>query len=241
MFESSRQLLEIYFFRLYGRRPGVRAVHLLQDARAHLRRLQWTYDQICRSQSERTPQPGRVLPCRREEQNNIFLFHDGAPPEANPLADRYYVPAQDEDQLFLLLQSFYLTAHRIQDLISDGSSVLPGVTKFKSRGIVIARNHLIEHTDAKGGVPIYSFLTGPAGPRLRPLQWTTHEPGSEDPGLWENASEFQSDLNRSLENGISNVAPGPAFRADALRRASPSWLKHGRARRRPRSRRSCAS
>src|SRR5205823_5353331 len=111
MFESSRQLFEIYFFRLVQRGAGAPAVHLSQDIRAHLRRLYWIHEQACALNRKLLPQ-AITYTADGSSQSNILLFLDNGVPEKNPLRIAT-LPPQDEDQLLVFVESFYHTAHRV--------------------------------------------------------------------------------------------------------------------------------
>lgn len=111
------------------------------------------------------------------------------------------------DEVRLLLEAFYYSAHRIRDILQDGREDLRGVGKFEAVGVRNARNHLIEHPGGPNGVLVFSIATGgPVGPQLKPLRWSLDQPGTMDDGLQKNASEFEAALNTVLKKAISACA-----------------------------------
>lgn len=201
MFENSRKFLETYFFK--AKKSGAltdRTTHVLLELRGRLRQLQYSYKKI-RGLSDN-------LLAEQELTNpgttHILVYVEQGDPEESP--DRIAkISPLPQDELIVLLESFYYSAHRCVDLVNDHRKHLPGLGRVKAKGIVDARNHLIEHTNKKNGNPVFSFQTGPSGPRLRALSWSKFDSSSNDPGLWANADEFQDKIEASLRGGIEHL------------------------------------
>lgn len=203
MFKNTRILIEQYFFHLYSKKQSTkRAEHLLQEIRGRLRQLQSLYTRIENLVAVVAPDI-RTVNEKGQGKTIIHMFSDSTPPEKDPLR-LATLKSKPHDDLRCDVEYFYYCAHRIQDIISDSKNDLPGLIRFKAKGVTMVRNNLVEHPARKNGVIVYSYIVGLSGPKLRPLRWSLDEPGAKDPGLWVNAAEFEKLLNESLEAGISN-------------------------------------
>ncbi len=204
MFNKTRILVEQYFFHLYSKEHCTkRAEHLLQEIRGRLRQLQSLYSRIENLVTVVAPDI-RTVDETGKATTNIHIFSDTLPPEKNPLR-LASIKSEPHDDLHCDVEYFYYCAHRIQDIISDSKNDLPGLIRFKTKGVTIVRNNLVEHPAKKNGVIVYSYQVGPSGPKLRSLRWSLDKPGIQDPRVWENTAEFERLLNESLEAGITHL------------------------------------
>ena len=174
---------------------------MLQELRGRLRQLEHSHKTISTISSEILPAPSMYG--SGGKTNQILVFRENAPAEEDPNRISS-LPIQNQDLLIVFLEQFYASSHRAMDLINDSLGELPGLTKVRAKGITLVRNHLIEHTRKKGGQPVYAYSLSVSGPRLRPVSWSKNEPASKDEGLWSNADEFESSLNKSFKAGIEH-------------------------------------
>lgn len=195
MFAPCRSELEAYAAWLCGRGMSVDADHLLQEVRLRLRQLEWTYARCMELSAQLDTQARSALPPGSDPTSVLKqVFREQPVRDSNPV-HQATLPFQPHDELWVLIESFYYSAHRIRDIFRDNRDALPGLHNFEAIGVRTARNHLIEHTGRTGGVLVPSIACGgPVGPQLRLLRWSRDMPGSHDPGLPANASEFTSQL-----------------------------------------------
>lgn len=206
MFEESRLLLEKYYCRMLTQGITKRGEHLLQEVRARLRALAWLHrrllelDQILVSQHIK-----EHFPSTPDSPNNIkVVFTDNDPPDCKDHTHSTQA-FQMHDELRVLLESFYYTAHRIKDILQDHKRDLPGLLRFESKGVTDVRNRLVEHPGKDNGVLVSSFAAGgPTGPQLKPLKWSLDDRGVLDQGLHQNAKEFDDALRASLKCALSS-------------------------------------
>ncbi len=195
--------MEQYYCKLLAQTPERRAEHLLHEVRARLRQMEWAHDRMLAIESELEALQRSSRPSTASAPDRVILIYtDAARPDCQTFhhAD---LPAQPEDELRLLLESFYYSAHRIRDILRDNSDDLPGLSSFESVGVRDVRNHLVEHPTKKAGVLVFSFKCGgPVGPQLKPLRWSLDETGTQDAGLHKNTAEFLSNLTRAFSGAI---------------------------------------
>lgn len=176
-----------------------RADHLLQEVRLRLRHLEWLYARCMELDATLERAARSSLP--PEDLSPVVLkpvFRELSIRESDP-EKQATLPFQPQDELWISLEAFYYSAHRIRDILQDNKQVLPGLHTFEAIGVRTARNHLIEHTDDTGGVLVPSIACGgPVGPQLRALRWSHDPEGSHDPGLRVNAAEFAVNLHAVL-------------------------------------------
>lgn len=206
MFEESRLLLEKYYCLMLTRGMTKRGEHLLQEVRARLRALTWLHRRLLELDRILVSQHVKAhFPSTPGHPNNIkVVFTDNDEPDCK---DHTHATQafQMHDELRVLLESFYYTAHRIKDIIEDHKHDLPGLHKFKAKGVTDVRNHLVEHPGKvkDKGVLVSSFAAGgPTGPQLKPLKWSLDSRGVLDQGLHQNAKEFDEALRASLEGAL---------------------------------------
>lgn len=207
MFEQSRILLEQYYCLMLTKGMSRRAEHMLHEVRGRLRALQWLHHRLVdldrRLEQEQRKQqpPGTPVP-------NVMklVFTDAARPDCQTYRHAA-LPFALSDELRVLLEAFYYSAHRVRDIFRDSANELPGLSNFEAVGVRNVRNHLVEHPGGKSGVLVFSFAAGgPVGPQLKPVRWSLDSPGTHDEGLHKNAAEFDKSLNRILERGIEALA-----------------------------------
>jgi hypothetical protein len=202
MFDQSRILVEQYYCALLtSGKASKLAEHLLHEVRGRLRSLQWTHHRLVQLDAK-LDATGRA---RSPESQPVVLkqiFSDGGRPDCTTHRHAQ-LPFEIQDEVRVLLESFYYSAHRVRDILRDGREALPGVASFEAVGVRNVRNHLVEHPSKKGGVLVPSIATGgPVGPQLKPLRWSLDESGTHDAGLHANAAEFATAFDASMSAGI---------------------------------------
>jgi hypothetical protein len=207
MFEQCRASLEQYVVALRRKAMMKWADHLLQEVRARLRQLQWIHARLLQLEQQeqedglKTIPPGHPKP---DVFKQVFLEKSATKSEPEIEAQ---LPFQRNDELRVLLEAFYYSAHRVRDILRDHESDLPGIAGFEAKGIRDVRNHLVEHPSRDKGVLVYSTACGgPVGPQLRLIRWSLDPPGTEDQGLHHNAKEFEHGLEICLSHAVSVVS-----------------------------------
>jgi hypothetical protein len=134
----------------------------------------------------------------------LLIYTDAARPNCETLLHAA-LPPQPADELRVLLEAYYYSAHRIRDILRDNRDDLPRLSSFEAAGVRDVRNHLVEHPTKKSGVLVFSFKCGgPVGPQMKPLRWSLDEEGTHDPGLHKNTAEFLSGLALVLANALES-------------------------------------
>jgi len=207
VFERSRLLVEQYYCALLTRRAPRRAEHILHEVRGRLRGLQWVHARLVQLDRELESNQREALPPEEPKPEVMKLvFSDAARPDCVHHKHAHAAPERF-DELRILLEAFYYSAHRLVDVLNNGQPDLPGMPQFAARGVRDVRNHLIEHPDRKSGVLVFSIATGgPVGPQLKPLRWSLDPPGTENPGLHANAAEFCRALEDALAQAVASCA-----------------------------------
>ncbi len=204
MFEKSRKQLEKYYCLALENGLKQRGEHLLHEVRSRLRELQWIYDRLVTLDKE------LVNEAREKDKNNEnsmikLVYTDASRPNCETL-DISRSPFKKQNELRILLEAFYYSAHRVQDIFKDGKVELPGINGFECFGVRNVRNHLVEHPSRKNGVIVFSFATGgPVGPQFKPLRWSLDPEGITDEGLWKNSNDFKNEIESRLSKAIEEL------------------------------------
>ena len=178
-----------------------RAEHLLHEVRARLRRMEWTHDRMLAIEAELEANHRRTQGTDGSTRV-LLIYTDAARPNCETLLHAS-LPVQPADELSVLLESFFYSAHRIRDIFRDDREDFPGLSSFEAVGARDVRNHLVEHPTRRSGVLVFSLKCGgPVGPQLKPLRWSLDEAGTHDAGLHANSAEFLSNLERVLEGAM---------------------------------------
>lgn len=207
MFEQCRASLEQYVVALRQKGMTKRADHLLQEVRARLRQLQWLHARLLQLEGELQDEGLKTLP-EGHPRPDVFkqVFHEVSAAKVDPPIQAQH-PFEKSDELRVLLEAFYYSAHRVRDILRDHEPDLPGLSSFEAKGVRDVRNHLVEHPSKDKGVLVYSTACGgPVGPQLRLLRWSLDPPGTEDQGLHHNANEFEHALESCLSRAVSIVS-----------------------------------
>ena len=166
---------------------------LASEVILRLRQLHWLYQRIQDLErqllAEYERSHGPIGP-----NHNIVLvyFNRGLPAEAS-------VAFGPQEQVRLLGESFYQTAHRILVVLDQCQDMLPGLRSIDADGIRRVRNNLIEHANKKGGHHSYTFsVSNAAGLRLRTASRPADPEAYLDQGIHINAREFVSQLEAAL-------------------------------------------
>jgi hypothetical protein len=204
MFDHCRVTFEQYVVALRKKGMTKRTDHLLQEVRARLRQLQWLHARLLQLERELEEEalnsgpPGAARPAVLKQ-----VFHEASAADSDPQIQSQHL-FQKSDELRVLLETFYYSAHRVRDILRDHESELPGLGSFEAKGIRDVRNHLVEHPSRDKGVLVYSTACGGSvGPQLRLLRWSLDPPGTQDQGLHYNAKEFVDALETWLSRAVS--------------------------------------
>lgn len=206
MFERSRILLEQYYCLMLSNGMSKRAEHLLHEVRGRLRALHWLHARLVELDGKLQEKAREYQPPGKPAVGVLkLIFTDTGRPDCRD-HKHAKLPFAACDELRLLLEAFYYSAHRVRDILQDGAAELPGLSHFEAIGVRNVRNHLIEHPSRKSGVLIFSYAAGgPVGPQLKPVRWSLDPPGTQDNGLHKNAKEFEEALDRTLERSIAAI------------------------------------
>lgn len=203
-FAACRLALEQYAERLRSVTMSTRADHLIQEVRARLRQLEWLYSRLLQIEASIDESARSSLPDGGASTARIKHVFTEASARTSDSAVQASLPFQPSDELRLLLEAFYYSAHRVRDILRDHSDDLPGLSRFDAKGIRDVRNHLVEHPGRAKGVLVPSAACGgPVGPQLRLLRWSLDSPGTHDKGLPVNTHEFLSALHRVLQSALT--------------------------------------
>lgn len=213
MFERSRVLLEEYYYLMLSKGIPKRAEHMLHEVRVRLLTLHWLHARLVEldrklereyreleRESRESKQPGAAEP------DFVKVIYTNMARPTYPGYEAAKLPFTTPDELRLLLEAFYYSAHRVRDIFRDSAAELPGLSKFEAAGIRNVRNHLVQHPGGPSGVLVYSFAVGgPLGPQLKPITWSGDPLGTQDQGLHRNAEEFEGALNATLDRAINDI------------------------------------
>src|SRR5262245_30959232 len=152
MFADCRSLLEAYAQALLRRGMTQRAGHLIQELRARLRQLQWLYDRLLTLESDLQQEAfAEMSPDTPKPTVLKQLFTEQSVRRSDPELQAQ-LQAQKSDELRVLLEAFYYSAHRVRDILRDHKADLPKIVGFECSGIRDVRNHLVEHPGRAKGV-----------------------------------------------------------------------------------------
>jgi hypothetical protein len=207
MFERCRVLIEQYVVALHQKGMTTRADHLLQEVRARTRQLQWVHERLLALERAWQDEELKALPLGHPRPN-VFkqVFREISAAEVEPRIQAEH-PFEKSDEMRVLLEAFYYSAHRVCDILNDHARELPGIAGLEAQGVRDVRNHLVEHPSRDKGVLVYSMACGgPVGPQLRLLRWSLDPPGIDDQGLHHNAKEFERALEGCLSRAVSAMS-----------------------------------
>jgi hypothetical protein len=132
MFERSRELLEQYYCRVLTQGMSRRAEHLLHELRGRLRAVQWLHTRLLELDREIEREARSELPVDSRVPDVLkVIFTDATRPDCQSYSHAT-LPFSRSDELRLLLETFYYSAHRIRDVLRDSGADLPGLAKFEA-------------------------------------------------------------------------------------------------------------
>ena len=110
-------------------------------------------------------------------------------------------------EMRLLTEAFYYFAGRIRTILRNVKAPLPGLTNFECVGVRNTRNKLLEHPEgADSQVFAHSFSWGGKdGPVIKAVRYDGQTRAFPDRGLYENAREFSSALNKTLDAALRDA------------------------------------
>jgi hypothetical protein len=196
-FSSVRLQIEAYYAARLVQHMTPRGEHLLHELRGRLRRLEWIHSRLLDLeatllQEARDHEPGEP-PARL-----LLIFTETGRPNALT-ADMDLLQSSTSDELWVLLEAFYYSAHRVRDILRDNREDLPDLGGFEATGVRDVRNHLVEHPTRQSGVVVPSLKCGgPVGPQLKAVRFSPDPVGTFDAGLHENCREFLEALAVTL-------------------------------------------
>ncbi len=220
LLSNSRELVEEFHYRALQRGLSQRAAHLLQEIRVRLRECDYTYTRTLELAKSIVDQAQKRLPIKDTEGDYYVIVGDVH--QAHSLEDARRVASvefTELDQTRLMIERFYLSAHRVAVILHDFTQEL-GISKIEAPGVRDARNHLIEHPTGHKGVEVISFMVGgKSGARLRtllpkdPKEDATQSEGPRKPkppvtideGIYANAAEFAQRLEEALSNAVDRM------------------------------------
>src|ERR1043166_5325175 len=173
LFQRTRELLERYYCVVLRRGASPRTQFALHELRGRLRTIEWLHRRLIDLDTALVVEARTENPDMQKADVVKLVFTDAGRPNCNTY-EQAHTPFQRSDELRVLLEAFYWSAHRVRDILRDADeAALPGIGRFESIGVRNVRNHLIEHPDAKSGVLLFGFATGgPVGPQLKPVRWS---------------------------------------------------------------------
>lgn len=203
MFSKVRQLFDEYYCKQLRSHSKTFDEHLAQEVRVRLRQLQYIVDRAFSLEKRLVGKKKVQLPSNAGGEVVIkHIFSDVARPDCSK-SDYPLAAFNEPDELRLLLEVFYYTAHRIRVILRDAGDRLPDIKGFEASGVRDVRNHLVMHPTKKKGVRVMTFaFGGPVGPQLKPIRKTGDPPGTIDKGLRENAIEFRDAVERILKKAL---------------------------------------
>jgi hypothetical protein len=152
---------------------------------------------------ERLVSEASALDRRTPPATRILIYADTGRPLPG-LRSQALVPHNESDELWVLLDSFYYTAHRVLDICNDNRHDLPGLGKVDARGIREVRNHLVEHPTKDEGIVVASIKCGgPSGPGMKPMRFGLDPEGPLDAGLHANCRLFLEAVTHALRQATS--------------------------------------
>ena len=160
MFERSRLLVEQYYCALLARGASRRAEHILHEVRGRLRGLEWLHGRLIQLDRELENNQRNALPSDRPKPDVMKLvFTDAVRPDRERYTHAHAAP-EPFDELRMLLEAFYYSAHRIVDVLNNGRADLPGMPGFTAVGV----------RDVSAPSEAWRFLQGESPCRVRPNQ-----------------------------------------------------------------------
>lgn len=176
----------------------------MHEVRGRLRQMEWAHSRMLALEAELESAARRARASDTPPTAQVLLvFTDAARPDCESFAHAAW-QSVTADELRVLLEAYYYSAHRIRDIVRDNRDDLPGLSSFEATGVRNVRNHLIEHPTKRSGILVFSFKCGGAvGPQLKPLRWSLDGEGTHDEGLHKNTAEFLSSLAAVLSRALA--------------------------------------
>jgi hypothetical protein len=176
-------------------RPDVQVTFELLS---RLRQLSWLYGEIKRLEALYCTEYHRAKGDPKPDTNYVTFFISSDIPETMP--PEFSV----EDQLRLLVESFYYIAHRLVTVLDQCQASLPDLKPVSAEAIRRVRNNLIEHANKQGGRFAYSFsISNAAGVRLRSAAPAGSADTFLDEGIHRNANDLAGELNTMLREAVA--------------------------------------
>ena len=156
---------------------------------SRLRQLTWLYGEIQRLETvywaAYHTQHGEFQP----DTNYVIVFFASEIPKILP------AEFSVEDQLRVLVESFYYISHRLVTILDQCQAQLPGLKPVKAAAIRRVRNNLIEHANKSGGRFAYWFsISNASGVRLRSAAPSDAGDTFLDEGIHRNAKDLDAEL-----------------------------------------------
>jgi hypothetical protein len=122
-------------------------------------------------------------------------------PFTQPTTEELEAEGRAMFEMELLTETFYYFAGRVRTILRNPQAPIPGLKGFECEGVRNTRNKLLEHAEGKDSqVSIRSFgCGGSQGPVLKAVRLVDQTEVFPDKGLYKNAEEFRSNLDRLLE------------------------------------------
>lgn len=208
-YDSTIKLLDAYQANLGGTPPPNYNGDLLSEVRERLRMLSILYSKVCEFHDKAIFHSQNGFPTSSEffERTPEVKVKRVATKEE---FDDMHIHFMQNDEIVLEMkmyaEAFYYFAARIRKIITDKKEPLPLLKKFESQGIRNVRNLLIEHPEDLL-IPSCCY-GGEEGPKLKVAHYPGQKNVEKDRGFFINASEFKENLERVLNNAISDLGKG---------------------------------
>jgi hypothetical protein len=163
-----------------------------------LRQLEWLYAEIRRLEAAFWVAYHRQHGEAQPDTTYVMFFVSSEIP--NTMSPEFSV----EDQLRVLVESFYYVAHRLVTILDQCQAKLPGLKSPRAEAIRRVRNNLIEHANKPGGRFAYSFsISNAAGVRLRSAAPADADDTFFDEGIHRNANDLSTELDAMFQQALA--------------------------------------
>jgi len=201
-FDSTIELFKAYQSKMDKEKPKGYNVYLAREVCKRLKQLSFLYEKIRLYESRVMKSAPKAFGL---SSNNITAD------DINTIVSTRRVPLSEDFRPYqallfemeVFVEAFYFFAWRTYYIIRNKSCPLPHLNRFKAEGILNVRNHLIEHPEKQSQILTQSFMCGgDEGPVLKNARPDGDTFEIQDQGLWANAEEFKTNLEKLLREAL---------------------------------------
>ncbi len=210
MYESTIELFDDYYRKLDA--AGVAGFNrdLACEVRERLEQLGFILDRV-----KELLEAAEISFARSQEAIDRHIAHlqsEAIPFENVPAPEAVKLTSDEVEQhkratfeSKLLTECFYYLGSRVRSLLRHKSAPIPGLQDFECENVRNVRNKLLEHPEGRDSqVFIPSWAYGAkSGPVLKAVRYAGQEHVFPDHGLFPNAEEFFSNLDRLLRSRLN--------------------------------------